>query len=360
MGDDQASGGIDSACAMVKKHKVEDTPVEFLNSCSALINLAGSGKALDGGWARGRIINFVGDGSSGKTLLALELAAMCIHKMLGNVSKNFPKVKRVRVRYNNGEGVMDFPINTMYGEGFSDSIEWVHSETVEDFGRDFTREVLNHKEGELLLYIVDSLDSLASQAGRERFEKAAKADKEEDGSYGTEKAKYLSQSFFDNISSMMRGKDITLVIISQIREKLGITFGKKYGRTGGKSLDFYTHQVVWLYEQEKLKRTFRGEDRVYGIRVLAKFERNKTAKPFREAEFYVLFDYGLDDITTNLAYLYGPKVKLLEWDGVEYKRDELIKHIEQNNLQDVLALRVEEQWNQIEEHMKPDRIGKYV
>uniref|UniRef100_A0A6M3M9X7 Putative RecA n=1 Tax=viral metagenome TaxID=1070528 RepID=A0A6M3M9X7_9ZZZZ len=338
---------------------IEETPVEFIHSGSILLNLAASGKGRNGGWARGRIINFVGDGSSGKTLLALEMAAYVFHKMLGNKSHNFPPVKKVRIIFDNVEQVLDFPVDKMYGKDFSDGVEWINSSTVQSWGRNVTREVMANKPGELLLYITDSLDALASQEGQERFEKAAKSDKEEDGTYGTEKAAYLSKSFFSNMCCKMAGKDVTLIIISQIRMKIGVSFGEKYGRTGGKSLDFYTHAVPWLAEVEKLKKTFRGEDRVYGIRVLVKLKRNKVAKPFREAEIIILFDYGVDDVGSSIAYLYGPKVKTIDWDGIEYGRNELINYIEENDLQDELAEKVEKWWNEIEDHLKPNRISKY-
>jgi len=338
---------------------IEETPVEFFHSSSVLLNLAGSGKGRKGGWARGRIINLVGDGSSGKTLLALELAAFVFHKMMGNKSHNFPVVKKIKIIFDNAEEVMDFPLEKMYGKAFVEGIEWVSSKTVQGWGRNVTREVMANKPGELLLYITDSLDALTSQEGLERFEKAAKTDKEEEGTYGTEKPAYLSKSFFNNMCSMMSGKDVTLVIISQIRMKIGVTFGEKYNRAGGKSLDFYTHQVCWLSEVEKLKKTFRGEERVYGIRVLAKFKRNKVAKPFREAELIILFDYGVDDIGSSIAYLWGPKVKAIDWNGTEYSREGMIKYIEENNCQDELAEKVEIWWNEIEDHLKPDRVKKY-
>ena len=339
--------------------KTEHLSVEFINSGSIMINLAASGKGLSGGWARGRIINFVGDGSSGKTLMALELAAYVFYNMVGNKSYNFPDVKKVRIIYDNTEGVMDFPIEQMYGQAFVDGVEWICSKTVQGFGRNIAREVDKNKPGEMLLYIVDSLDALASQEGLDRFEAAAKTDKEEGGTYGTEKAAYLSKSFFCNMCSIIEKKDVTVLIISQIRQKIGVTFGEKYNRAGGKALDFYTHQVCWFAEIEKIKKTFRGEERVIGIRTRAKFKRNKVAKPFRESDLQILFDYGIDDIASNLAYLYGPKVKLLEWDGEDYKREDLIKKIEDEGLQKELAMRVEEYWLEIEEAVKPNRLKRY-
>jgi len=333
--------------------------VEFLHTGSTLLNLAISGKGIDGGWPRGRIVNIVGDGSSGKTLLALELCAYVFYRMEGNKSQNFPDVKKVRIIYDNVEMVMDFNLDQMYGKRFRQGIIWGKSITVQEWGRKFAKEIEANKPGELLLYVVDSLDALSSQEGLDRFDKAVKNDKEEDGAYGTEKAKYLSQSFFDNICSKMQGKDVTLVIISQIRQRIGITYGKKYSRSGGKALDFYTHCVVWLYEQEKLKKTFHGDSRVYGIRVLAKIERNKVAKPYREAEIIFLFDYGVDNLGMSLDFFYGSKVQKLLWDGTEYSRQDLIRYIEEHNLQKELSKRVEINWNEIEEAIKVDRKPKF-
>jgi RecA/RadA recombinase len=55
--------------------------VEFLTTGSTLLNLALSQKGKDGGVARGRIINIVGDGGSGKTLLVLEILAHAFYGM---------------------------------------------------------------------------------------------------------------------------------------------------------------------------------------------------------------------------------------------------------------------------------------
>jgi RecA/RadA recombinase len=52
-----------------------------LTTGSTLLNLALSQKGKDGGVARGRIINIVGDGGSGKTLLVLEILAHAFYGM---------------------------------------------------------------------------------------------------------------------------------------------------------------------------------------------------------------------------------------------------------------------------------------
>ena len=77
----------DAAEAMKDSTRIDGRAVEFLHTGSHRLNLAVSGRAIGGGWARGRVDNIVGDGSTGKTLLALELIAYVIKHMMGNISK---------------------------------------------------------------------------------------------------------------------------------------------------------------------------------------------------------------------------------------------------------------------------------
>jgi recombination protein RecA len=320
-----------------------------------VLNLAASQRGKSGGWARGRIINIVGDGSSGKTLLALEACANAFYKVKGIKSELYPPVTKVIIVYNNVEGVMDFPIEEMYGKAFVEGVEWIQTPIAESFGKDYQKRVRNLKSGEFLLYVIDSIDALVPEAGAKRMDQILD-DKKPDGSYGTEKPKFFSSEFFSHLCGIMEGKDATLICISQVREKIGISFGEKHYRTGGKALDFYTHQVCWLATTEKLKKTFRGQERVFGVKTKAKFKRSKVAKPFREADSSILFDYGLDDIGSMLDYLYGPKAKEYEWNAQKLKREEIVKLMEDHpeNLE-LLQDRVEKDWLEIETAIQPER-----
>jgi recombination protein RecA len=42
----------------------------------------------------------------------------------------------------------------------------------------------------------------------------------------------------------MSDADVTLLIVSQVRDKIGAMFGAKHTRTGGRALDFYASQVL--------------------------------------------------------------------------------------------------------------------
>src|SRR5579863_4550708 len=136
-----------------KRRVIIDTP-RFVTSGSFMLDLA-----LGGGWGTGRVINVVGDQSSGKTLLAIEAAI------------NFANQSRPsNVRYLEAEHAFDLgyaqnELGMPKGIRFDSDDKLV---TVEAFEHDF-REFLNDTPiQDPTLYILDSLDSLSSDAERDR------------------------------------------------------------------------------------------------------------------------------------------------------------------------------------------------
>lgn len=208
------------------------------------------------------------------TLLAIEASA--------NFAIAEPKGK---IRYREAESAFDnnyaaalgFPLEQV---DFGEPIE-----TIEDFFEDLQKVTEGAKGPEL--YVVDSLDALSDRAEMERDI--------DQGSYGAEKAKKLSQLFRRCVSGLAE-KDITLMIISQVRENIGaMPFAKKYTRSGGKALNFYSSQVAWLSQLGKLDKTVSNVKRITGVKIKAAIEKNKVGLPYRDAEFSVIFGYGIDD-----------------------------------------------------------------
>lgn len=328
-----------------------NAPVDFFSSGCIPMNLALSGKGTRGGWARGRVLNIVGDRSAGKTAIALEAAFSYFRTIRKIKSAIWPKVKDFTIVYNNAEGVMDFDIPLMYGPKFYDAVDWKRSPNVEHFGRDYFRHVDDLGPNSSLLYILDTLDFLKSKKSLERFEKSVKDDAEIEGSYDVEKQKYLS-GFFATTSEFLdhNGKDATLMILSQVRDKIGVMFGKKQMRTGGRAFDHAIHQEAWVKEIKKIDATRYGEKRIYAIRSRVKVEKNKCAKPFREAEFRILYDYGIDNINSMIDYIYGPKDKSITFDGQKFKnKKDFIKFIEENDYERLLEEQTEIKWQKVEE-----------
>lgn len=352
--------------------------VEFLPIGCSMLSLICSGRILGGGFPRKRVINLVGDGSSGKTLVALEFLAAVFYYFLKGLmvaTKLFSETKNLKIVYNNVEGVMDFPVERMYGQAFYDAVEWLRSSTVEEFGYDFFARLKpyhaktnpkGYHKGDSIFYVIDSWDALDSQEDLEKFEKkidkvakGGKLTKEEDkGSYELGKQKYASKRFFKKLCKDVEEADvdITLLIISQVRKKIGVTFGESRYRAGGDALNFYTHLVIWLAEVEKMKMQRLGQERVYGIKSRARVKRSKVWKPFRECDFEIIFDYGIDDVRSMMNFYFGPKKAEVEWLGEKWKRDDLMDYFHDNEDQlTMLQTAVQEIWDDVERRVAPTR-----
>jgi recombination protein RecA len=295
--------------------------------------------ALGGGLPLGQISNFVGDSSSGKTFLACE----CIF-----AAKTILKDK-LEWFYDDVENRFSFDTKKLYGFDIVKK-DQVNSLTIEDFSNNLKSRLAKLKEGKTLIYVLDSFDALSSEAEIKRDEK-----EKESGTYNLEKVKAIGQ-FFRLRKGDIKESNCILIIISQVRENIGVMFGARYYRTGGKALDHSATVIMWLAEVEKHKK----KHLAYGISTKCKLTKVGVDKPFRECIINVIFDRGVDDVAGNILYLYDlytergqRKEKLekeiIEWEGKEYSFRELIQHIENNNLEDVLAQKVIDKWNEIED-----------
>lgn len=258
------------------------TELEFISSGCALLNCV-----LGGGWPLGRIANIVGDKSSGKTLLCIEAAA--------NFARQFPKGQ---IYYREAESAFD----RGYAQALGMPLERIDFgrkgqafETVEDVLEDLTKLVEEHTKAKRPgLYMLDSLDALSDRA---ELEKPTDA-----GSYGTGKAKRMSELFRKLVHKIEESK-LCFIIVSQVRENIGVTFGRKYTRSGGKALDFYASQCLYLAQVATHKRTIRGVERIVALQIKSKMDKNKVGLPLRDCEFPLVFGFGVDSVGASIDWL---------------------------------------------------------
>lgn len=340
----------------------EEAPCDYFPTGSTRLNCALSG-LHDRGWARGRVDNIVGDRSAGKTALALEAGAHFYHYLPVLKSPIWTIKKDPIVVYNNPEGVMDFPLTTMFGQSFVDALEMMRSPNVQHMGRDFITRASKLGKHQALLYIVDTWDFLRSAEQLARFNESVKTGAEMDASYDGEKQKWAS-GFFAKTSELMENNanDATLLIVSQIRKNMKATkFQKQNYRTGGKAFDHAMHQEAWIREVKKNKATKLGEERIYSIDVGVNIEKNKTAKPYRQAEFTILWDYGIDDLTSCFKYAIGmPSTKTIrKWRGAEFKSmKEAVAFIEENDYETKIKKEAATKFQKVEEAFEAEVAGR--
>ena len=396
--------------------KGEKTKMIYFSSGCLLLDLVLGGKKGVFGVPAGRFINFVGDKSAGKTFLSNEFLANAYHK----------NPKKFHWMYDDCESGYSFDTNELYGVNLTDEKHLIHSKTVEDAFCNITEFAEKLKKEEYGIYVLDSLDGLTSAEQEERAKERIKAHKEnkkfDKGTYGMGKQKYLSQEFFPQLSDLCEDKNVLVIIVSQIREKIDVFSFDKYNRSGGKAMDFYAHSVLWLAGGKKIKK----KDRAIGTSVKAKTTKSKTSRPYRDCWFTLIYDYGLDDIGSCIDFLFDLRTdsgelaktaKMILWKegkekltlksakaflqeneltdeyedskyfdgkadlnsigefiaskkdyinlfsdkfGEVMNRDDLISYIEENDLVDELHERTIEKWEAIEEEIRSKRKKKYA
>ena len=350
--------------ATTKIKKKEDKG-KYIGTGCTLLDLNVGGKRNRFGYPAGKIINIVGDKSSGKTFICCEIIASAYHKY-GN------KLKWV---YDDSESGFTFNTKKLYGFEIMpvDETQRTHSTTVQEMSGNFRKflKTIDEENGEFGIYVIDSLDGLSSnelEKIADARQKAYEKDTEyKQGSYQMESAKFLSQEFFRTLAGQIEHKNVLLIFVSQVRHNPDPFSMKKWTRAGGKALDFYAYSCLWLQTLKKLKKA----GRVNGVMIRAISDKLKAPRPFREIEFSMYFDYGIDDIGSNLDYLYDLRHKKewtlkaaankCVWEGEEYTRDELVEMFDSGELNPKLLRRkVIERWEELEKEAASNRSGKYA
>lgn len=326
---------------------------------STLLNLACNDN-WQGAFPLGTLHNVIGDSSAGKTMLCLTiLAEMSQRKEFDGHRFIFDAVER-RLFFN---------IPKLFGQKLADRIEGPDgavgesaSTTIESFY--YGVDTLLKKKIPFI-YILDSMDALTSVASEKKFLTNKKAyEKEESGkgSYGDGKAKTNSE-LLRPIAQKLRDTNSLLIIISQTRDNIGISFAQKT-RAGGRALEFYASHVMWLAKTGKIKKTVRGKPRTVGVNVRAKLSKNSSTGKQVEVDFPLFYSYGLDDMSSMFDYLLsegefrkqGKEIVTPFGTGSETA---LIKQIEEAGQENEVRKLCQRVWMEIGQQMELRRKPKY-
>lgn len=288
---------------MAKEKVIVEEPRVHMGS-DLLDLLVGGAKGVYG-LPFGVIVQIFGDSSTGKSFIKNEMIAST-YWTLGGPDANFIWES------DDSETGDTFDTMNMYGVDIHPPVRKVgpykfeDSATVEEMDGKLTNMLEWMPDGMCGIYAVDSLDGLADATKKKKAAARAKMQAdgkpvEDAGDYGAQIAKFLSQDFFRNQHRPLAKKNTTLIIVSQTRCNFGGgLYGPKKTTSNGDALDFYCHTRIKL---RRVAPIVKNGTQV-GVVVEAETIKSKTPRPYRKIMYTAYMDYGIDNIGSNLDYLF--------------------------------------------------------
>ncbi len=242
-----------------------------------------------GGLPRGRVVEIYGPESSGKTTLCLHAIAEA--QKAGGTAAFVDAEHALDITYAKKLGIQTDDLLVAQPDTGEQALEIVETLV---------------RSGAIDIIVIDSVAALVPRAEIEG---------EMGDSHMGLQARLMSQAL-RKLTGAISKSQTTVVFINQIRMKIGVMFGNPETTTGGNALKFYSSVRLDIRRIESIKD---GQE-VMGSRVRVKVVKNKTAPPFKQAEFDIMFAEGVSKVG-ELVDL-GVDKKIVDKAGAWYSYNE--------------------------------------
>ena len=216
-----------------------------------------------GGVPKGRIVEFYGPESSGKTTLALHCVANA--QKQGGVAAFIDAEHALDPIYAKKLGVDLDGLLVSQPDSGEQALEICE---------------MLVKSNAVDIIVIDSVAALTPKA-------------ELDGDMGQShvglQARLMSQGL-RKLTGIVKKSNTCIIFINQIRMKIGVMFGNPETTTGGNALKFYASLRLDIRRGQAVKKG----DEILGSDTKVKVVKNKMAAPFKVAEFQVMFNQGVN------------------------------------------------------------------